>query len=181
MSLLLLNVALFVLGIWIGQRAKPLGMMPYSWGAFVGVETAGICLVLIISSVRMFITDRTPAGFQLCAMAIVAAIASIGILRRYKFGVAAFVLTYLALMVMSPFLSATPDQPILIQVRGTPYSLSEAIKRTVSFPSLLSLIFTIVYLACTLVYFKRRWPYLKRLSVPPLSPPKGESGTSCQG
>jgi hypothetical protein len=57
--LYLLHLVFSVLALWVASRAKPLGTMPYDWGTWVGMETAWVAVVLVISG----IATRTEPGW----------------------------------------------------------------------------------------------------------------------
>ena len=163
MFLFALDLVFFLLGIWLGQRANDLGPMPYRWGTFVGIETAWLSLLFVLSSVRAFSPNNVAAASDLAGLALLAAIASIGILRRSTFGVVAFALTYAALFLLSPFLESLPGESLLVRMRSRSLSVSESISRA-TLPYVLAAVSGIAYVICTLMYFKRRWAYMKKRS-----------------
>jgi hypothetical protein len=144
----------------MSQRAKPLGHMPYHWGAYLGFTAAWMALILIGSGVLALVGGHLRGGSALCVAAALAAVSSLGILGRRKFGVVAFALMYAALILMAPFLEGVPGQPFLLTVRNQPFSLMELAEQARSLPSLASLLFGAVYFVCTFVYFKKRWRLL---------------------
>jgi hypothetical protein len=73
--------------IGISQSAKPLGDMLDRWGVYVGMISAWMSLPLIISSVQAIAGGHLLGGSVLLIDAVLAALASLGILRRRKFGV----------------------------------------------------------------------------------------------
>jgi hypothetical protein len=77
--LYLLHLVFSVLALWVASRAKPLGTMPYHWRTWVGMETAWLAVVLVISG----IATRAGAGLVLTVLytlAATAAVAGSGIL-----------------------------------------------------------------------------------------------------
>jgi len=78
------------IGIWISEKAKPLAGRPYRWGTYVGimsgVAAAAICLFALIFSVVL-----GGFGFVLAILVVTPfTVASVGILRRKRFGVIVF-------------------------------------------------------------------------------------------
>jgi hypothetical protein len=93
------------------------------------------------------------------------AVAGLGILRRRRFGVVAFVCIYLLLLLVSSraISHMAPGQPYLITVRKKP--LTGFVPR-ISFPKVIAIVPTAVYLVCTVIYFKRRWSSMNDESIP---------------
>ena len=162
MPLIILNVIFFGVSIWISQRAKPLGHMPYRWGVYLGMVAAWTALIFIVSSVQALGGGQTLGGSVLCIVAVLAAVSSMGILRRRKFGVVTFALMYVVLILIFPFAEPIPGQAFLLAIRDQPASLAELAGEVKSFPLLGSLLFAVVYFAITLIYFKDRWGLLER-------------------
>ncbi len=136
-------------------HALPLGRV------YVGMTAAWTSLLLIASAVPAFSAGRLPGGSALCAVAIVAAVSGLGILRRRRFGVVALWLMYAMLILMTPFLEPMPDQPVLMAIRATPASLPELAGQAKSFSSVVSLVFGAVYFVATFIYFKHRFSSMK--------------------
>lgn len=157
MVLGILNLIFYGVSIWISQNAKPLGDMPYSWGMYVGMISAWMSLPLIVSSIPALAGGHLLGGSVLFIDALLAAVASLGILRRRKFGVVALGLAYAVLIFTSPYLAPMPDRPFLFVISNQPSSMTELASQAISFPWVISLGFTAAYLVCTFVYFKNRW------------------------
>jgi hypothetical protein len=159
----LLQLVFAVVSLWIALKAKPLGPMPYHWGTWVGMQTAGQTVLFVIWCV----TARLGASLVLTAalyiLALMSAIASCGILRRRAFGVVALVCTYLLWILSVPFVESVPGKPYLIVVREAP--LTSFVSR-ISLPTVIGILFTAVYVACTVIYFNIRWPFMKNKNVP---------------
>jgi hypothetical protein len=156
MPLIILNVIFSGVSIWISQRAKPVGDMPYRWGVYLGMVAAWMALILIVSSVQALGGGQTPGGSVLCIVAVLAAVSSLGILRRRKFGVVTFALMYVLLILIFPFVEPMPGQTFLLAIRDEPAFLAELGGEVKSFPLLGSLLFAVVYFAITFIYFKDR-------------------------
>ncbi len=71
-------------------------------------------------------------------MSFCAILCCIGLLRRRRFGVILFVITYLMLLIAVPFLDALHNRATTSQQQGQ------------AFP-------TLVFLVVTTAYFKKRW------------------------
>jgi hypothetical protein len=146
-----------VVALVIALQAKPLGPMPYRWGTWVGMGTAGQTVPLVIWCVtaRLGAVLTAALGIQ----ALMSAIASFGILRRRRLGVVAFVCTELLLILILPFVDSVPGQPHLIAVREAPLA-------SISLPTVIGVLFPAVYVACTVIYFNIRWPFMKNQNIP---------------
>lgn len=99
---LLLAVALVVVPIWISQKAKPLGGLPYKWGTFMGIVTAMLAISLgttmLIGNAPISLLELGLAGVLIaCALA-----GAVGTLRRRQWGAIAILLAYLPLAVAGP-------------------------------------------------------------------------------
>jgi hypothetical protein len=108
----LLNLGFSALALWVALRAKPLGGMPYRWGTWVGMETAWMAAVLVFFCVREGLARGSIAVLALAplsVLALIAAVAAIGILQHRRFGVVAFVCTYLLFAVMGQFVYGASD------------------------------------------------------------------------
>ncbi len=154
-GVLVLGMILIVQGIpiWISVNAKPLGDRPYRWGTYVGIITALVGIILLLTSNRLipaFLDGNVIGPSLIVCLLVCAALCSIGILRRRKFGVVMFVITYLALIMVGPFLDAMRNQPATPRQQGQ------------SFPVL-------VFLVITTIYFKKRWR-LMTSTTPPVAP-----------
>jgi hypothetical protein len=108
--LFIVYVIFFGASIWISQRAKPLGNMPYRWGVYLGMVAAWTSLMLIVSSVQALGGGHALGGSVLCIVAVLAAASSVGILRRRKFGVVTFALMYVVLIFTVPFVEPMSGQ-----------------------------------------------------------------------
>lgn len=161
MVLAILNLIFYGASIWISQKAKPLGNMPYRWGVYVGMISAWMSLPLIISSVPALAGGHLLGGSVLFIDALLAAVASLGILRRRKFGVVSLGLAYAVLILISPYLAPMPDWPFLFVLSNQPSSMTELARQAISFPWVVSLGFTAAYLVGTFVYFKNRWEWMQ--------------------
>jgi hypothetical protein len=157
MILVILNLVFLGASIWISLRAKPLGSMPYRWGAYLGMMAAWMSLVSMVSSVPAAVGGQVLGGLALGMVAVMGAVSSFGILRRRKFGVVAFGLAYGALILISPLVEPMQDQPFLLAIRDQPASLSELARQSALFPSIVSIVVAVVYFVVTIVYFKKRW------------------------
>jgi hypothetical protein len=162
-TLLVLNLIYLTFyggSIWISQGAKPIGHLPYRWGAYTGMMAAWMSLVLIVSCALTFVGGNMFGGTVLAIVAALAAVSSLGILLRRKFGVAAFALANAILILMSPFAESMRGQTFLLTIRDKPASPAELAEHLKSFPLLISLVFAAAYFVVTLIYFKRRWGLL---------------------
>lgn len=149
--ILVLVVLVQGLFIWISVRAKPLGGKPYKWATYVGI-TSG---VLALSLLCFAIAASNPTGaVMLAGLMAIFALACAGILLRKKFGVVFFVLGY-SMLILSPR-------------NGTAKSGQSS-----------SMLGILIFLVCTIVYFKRRWTLLggARSDVPGASPNPGSGET----
>lgn len=155
--MILVGLVFFGASIWVSLRAKPLGSMPYRWGAYVGMVAAWMSLVSIVSDVFALGGGHLAGGSALCVVAVLAAVSSVGILRRRRFGVVGFALVYTALILISPFTEPIRGQPFLLEIRNRPASLAELAREITSFPRLVSIVLAVVYLAATFAYFRKRW------------------------
>lgn len=145
-------ILLVVLGpIWIAIKAKPIREKPYRWGTFVGIQLAAQAFSVSWLNYNLFPEFRV-INF---AISVGSALASVGILRRQKVGVVMFGITSAVMCALSVF-----------RFWGQPWGiLNESVA-----PS--------VYAAISIVYFKKRWAFLRGqdASVPP---PRSEI-THCQ-
>ena len=147
-------VAMQLLPIWISVRAKPLADKPYRWGTYVGITTAFVGLVYLLGIIRFFTVHVDSKLIVVSAIACLCAIlCSIGILRRRKFGVVMFVITYLEILLLGPLFDAMSNQPADPEKQGQ------------GLPVLL-------FLVITTIYFKKRWQLMTNpsSSVPPALP-----------
>ena len=156
----LLDLVFSVIALVIALKAKPIGPMPYRWGTWVGMVTAWQTVPLVIWCVtaRLGAVLTAALGIQ----ALMSAIASFGILRRRRFGVVAFVCTELLLILILPFVDSVPGQPHLIAVREAPLTSFASI----SVPTVIGVLSELVYVACTVIYFNIRWPFMKNQNIP---------------
>jgi hypothetical protein len=158
----LLQLVFSAVALWIALKAKPLGPMPYRWGTWVGMQIAEESVLLAISTARLGASLVLTAALYI--LAVMSAIASCGILRRRRFGVVAFVCTYLLLIPIAPFVDSVPGQPFqVIAVREAP--LTSFVSR-ISLPTVFVVLLPAVYVACTVIYFKIRWPFMKNKNIP---------------
>jgi hypothetical protein len=124
--------------IWISSRAKPLLDKPYRWGTYVGLITA-LAGLLCLSTFFSFFSASDIWGQGVSAfLCICATVCSIGILRRRRFGVVMFVITYLGVIM---------ENPLLLALRSLP---TTSIQKGESLP-------TLVFLVTTTFYFMKRW------------------------
>jgi hypothetical protein len=161
MILGILQFVFYGVSIWVSLKAKPLGNLPYRWAVYVGMISAWMSLVLIVSSVLGLMGGHWVGASALLVDGLLAALSSFGILRRRKFGVVALGFAYLLLILIAPYLAPMPDRPFLLVVTGQAPSITELARQAISFPWVLSLSFTAAYLACTFVYFKNRWKWMQ--------------------
>jgi hypothetical protein len=157
MPYLLLYLVFSALALWLASRAKPLGTMPYRWGTWVGLQTAWMAVTLIISCLTVRAGASLVSTAALSVLALTAAAASFGILRHRRFGVVAFVCTYLLLIPIGPFLDTAPGQPYVITIRENPLT---GFHSSMSLPTIIAILSTAGYFICTVIYFKRRWPLM---------------------
>jgi hypothetical protein len=162
--MILVGLVFFCVSIWVSVTAKPLGNMPYRWGAYIGMVAAWMSLVSIVSDVLALGGGHLAGGSALCTVAVLAAVSSVGILRRRRFGVVAFGLVYTALILISPFTEPVRGRPFLLEIRNQPASLAEMAREIQSFPRLVSIVLAVVYLVFTFVYFKNRWALMGKMA-----------------
>ena len=161
MIISILNLVFYGMAIWISQKAKPLGNLPYRWGMYVGMITAWMALPLIVSSFPALANGHLLGGSVLFINALLAAVATLGILRRRKFGVVSLGLAYVVLISIAPYLAPMPGWPSLFVVSSQPSSAIELARQAISFPWIISFGFMAVYLTSTFVYFKNRWEWMQ--------------------
>jgi hypothetical protein len=121
--------------IWISVKAKPLGDKPYRWGTYTAITTGlvGFSFLLITFS------SVDPYGKAGGAVLGISAILScIGLLRRHKFGVVMFYITYISLIVGGPVFEAVRNQAASAQKEG-------------------QVGLALVFLVLTAIYLKKRW------------------------
>ncbi|MGO9241627.1 MAG: hypothetical protein ACLQBJ_12530 [Bryobacteraceae bacterium] len=162
----MLGFVFFWAAIWISQKAKPLGNMPYRWGAYLGLMAAWMSLLSIVSSILAIDGGHVLGGSVLCFVAVLAAVSGFGLLRRRKFGVVVYGLVHAMLILLSPFLEPIRGQPFLMAIRNTPASPTELAGQMKSFPSLVALVLFAVYFVFTFVYFKDRWSLMGKVTDP---------------
>lgn len=139
--LALLGIGLMVIPVLIALRAKPLGPLPYRWGVYLGVGSllALLAVPLQLASIA-YDNSRTQQLFSLL-FGLCSGSAAIGILLRKKWGVPPMLLCDLVLVVW-------PDGV-------DPNSAAEPV-----WVWLMRLFFA-VFLAVNVLYFRRRWKYLR--------------------
>ena len=165
----ILDSIFFVAAIWISQRAKPFARMPsmpYRWGVFLGMMAAWMSLMSIISSIQALRRGYLLGGSVFCVVAVLAVVSSLGILRRRKFGAVAFGLMHVMLILFLALLEPMQDQPLLLAIRNKPASLTELARQVWSFPSLVFLVFTVLYFVSSFLYFKDRWGLMGAVTDP---------------
>lgn len=157
MILGVLQLVFYGVSIWISLKAKPLGNMPYRWGVYVGMISAWMSLVLLVSSVLGLMGGHLVGASALLVDGVLAALSSFGILRRGRFGVVALGFAYLLLILVAPHLAPMPDRPFLLVVTDQSPSITDLAKQAISFPWVVSIGCTCAYLVATFIYFKDRW------------------------
>jgi hypothetical protein len=101
----LITIALGVIGmgvpIWLAIKTRPLGRYPYRWGLYIGIETGlvGITMALFTLSALPRVSFY---AFYAPVLALCAAVAAAGLIRRRRFGVVLFFITYVLLLVSDP-------------------------------------------------------------------------------
>jgi hypothetical protein len=93
-----------------------------SLGVYLGMVAAWMALILIVSSVQALGGGQMLGESVFCIVAGLAAVSSLGILRRRKFGVVTFALMYVLLILIFPFVEPTPGQTFLLATRDEPAS-----------------------------------------------------------
>ena len=157
---LLFTLVFWGAAIWISQKAKPLGTHPYRWGLYIGLTTAWMSLWLAISAIRGS-GPHTLLRWILFLTAGCAAISSLGILCRKRFGMVPLAISYAMLILISPFVEPAPDQPYVLLIRQQPASIPELIQQALTFPATLSVLSAIGAAVFTFVYFRERWSLLR--------------------
>ena len=111
--LIVIALAIVVQGapIWFAARAKPIGPKPYRWGTYVAFITGIVALAMSLTAFNGNGRNNVSGTTFLAAMMILATATTVGLLRRQKFGVIAFIGTYLLLEVATPLLNAIRKQP----------------------------------------------------------------------
>jgi hypothetical protein len=137
--------------IWFSVKAKPIGNKPYRWGTYNGIIAGlvAIPILLITFSSDSDVYGRTVGAF----IGTSAALCCVGLLRRRKFGVVMFFITYVSLFMGGAFVDA---------LRG--YSVTTQ-QQTQAGPMLIWVVLTGIYLI-------KRWALMgKTKNSTPTSPP----------
>jgi hypothetical protein len=154
--------ALLIIGagvtIWDSEKAQPIGRLQYRWGTYVGLMSGiGAVLTFLVfvtsgTSLSKGIGESTGSGLGLFIFAglivcVPYGVASIGILRRKRFGVVTFLTlwTITVLAMFSPFLS--------IGARSADALLKLGIS---------ALVALLVLVAPNYWYFARRWKFMSK-------------------
>jgi hypothetical protein len=127
--------------IWFSAKAKPLGDKPYRWGTYLAFTTALVAIVLALSIPSVVSNGNIFGAVLLSCLSAFAVITVIGLFRRRKFGVIAFILTDLLLFLFEPLMATHYNRPVSVQPAGT-------------------FLFAIIVLICTTIYFKKRWRFM---------------------
>jgi hypothetical protein len=141
------------IAIWVSEKAKPIGGRQYRWGTYVGIMSGigaaafflSIVALGILSSGRIGSLASVGLGFGIVfglVFCMPYAVASVGILRRKRFGVVTFLamwsITVLGMFV--PFLS--------MGARSTDVRVKMGISAVIAL---------LVLVAPNYIYFAKRW------------------------
>jgi hypothetical protein len=139
-----------VIPIWISAKAKPIGYKSYRWGTYVGIMTGFVALPFVSLIWSASDIYGREVGVALSASAI---LSSVGILRRRKYGVIMFVVTYLLVMISIPFMTAMRNRPDSPQQQGQDLPV-------------------LIFLGLTFGYFVKRWRLMDTNApmLPPVPP-----------
>ena len=117
---LVLVIVIQVIPIWLSVKAKPIGDKPYRWGTYVGI-IFGLCGAYFVS-----LTFVAPDIYGKEVGAVVGPcmiVGSFGILRRKRFGIVMFVISYLLIMLVIPFLDTSRHQPVPSSNSNRPFPI----------------------------------------------------------
>ena len=118
--------------IWIALKAKPIGSLPYRWGLHLGIWNAIGSFGSLCLAFSAFGKRAVSEGVGFVILAVLLAVAAVGLCRRKRWGVVVFIVTCAWFLVVPPILTEQASQ------------VAEAV------PALALLIVNIVY-------FKKRW------------------------
>jgi hypothetical protein len=163
----ILDAIVCLAAILISQTAKPfrkLPVMSYRWGMYLGIMTAWAAVLWTVSCIDQVRSGSLKGGSALGGIALLCAAASLGILRRRRFGILLFGLLNVTVILMTPVLEPMQGQPLLLIVRSKPVSVSELATQIKVVPTALRLVISACYLSFTWGYFKDRWGLMARTS-----------------
>lgn len=132
--------------IWFSRKAKPIGDKPFRWGTYVGILMGLLAAYFSTVIVSAYDIYGKEVGIALCISAL---IASVGILRRRRYGVILYVVTNLLVLMASPFMSA---------MRNEPFTPTTPEQESQTAPSL-------VFLGFSIAYFVKRWRLMGKAVV----------------
>jgi hypothetical protein len=103
----LLILASLVAPVWISQKAKPLGPLPYKWGTFIGIQSGLLGIGLLIAAIVDLGSpmQRDAALWELglfTAIVGCALFGAVGACRRRRWGAVALIVFYLLSAVAAP-------------------------------------------------------------------------------
>ena len=136
--------------IWFSVKAKPIGNKPYRWGIYNGIIAGlvAILFLLIIFSYDSDLYGRTIGA----VIGTSAALCCVGLLRRRKFGVVMFFITYVSLIMAGAFVDALRGHSITTQQQAQVGPM-------------------LVWIVLTGIYLIKRWPLMgKKKNSTPTSP-----------
>jgi hypothetical protein len=158
----------FCVAIWLSQRAKPFAQMPtmpYRWGVFLGLMAARMSVLCLISSITAFRAAYPLAGFAAVLAAVLAAVASLGMLRRQRFGAWSFGLAHITLILILVAPRPVQDPPVWWSMWSEP-PLPEMFRQLHLIPAVIFVVSFSLYFVFTVLYFKDRWALMGEVTGP---------------
>jgi len=154
------SVLLFIgsgIAIWVSEKAEPLGGRQYRWGSYVGMMSGigAAALFLGILGEGALLSGRFGVGGEFAIVfglifCVPYAVASLGVLRRRRFGV----VTFLAMWTLTVFGMFTPFFSL------GPRSADARIRVII-----LALAALLVLVVPNYWYFAKRWKFMSSASV----------------
>lgn len=135
-------VIIIVVGapVWICVKSRPLGSLPYRWGAFMGIQSFIIVLIFLAFLLSDLEKEPGSAEWILGTLPLLAVLAGVGIFRRERWGV---VLLFVLQMLL------------LVGVVAVPAEKNESPARAIG---------PLAALGINAWYFGRRWRLMGRNS-----------------
>jgi hypothetical protein len=122
---------IFGIPIWFSLKAKPLDLLRYRWATFLAYWLAiGTVTILF----RIMAAREAATTITYLVLAILSALASLGLFRRAKLGVV-FLIAHHAFVFLTPF------------IPGASFAY-------------ISLLFALILMIVNITYFKKRWEYM---------------------
>jgi hypothetical protein len=124
-------VLIFGIPIWISLKAKSLDVFPYRWATFVAFWLAIGTVTMLF---RIMVARQATTAMTYLFLAVLGALASVGLFRRAKLGVV-FLIAHHTVIFLAPL------------IPGASYVL-------------ISAMFWLILLIANILYFKKRWKYM---------------------